>query len=109
MAASEQGISFVDETERELFAVAKLGEDVRAFLTQNPVGRYLHHRAKMEMERCRDEALEVDLDAWPHFRGRNKMRKIQQRRDVAKAFVDWMADAIVNGDQAARELEDYRE
>jgi hypothetical protein len=108
MAASEQGISFVDEGERELFAVAKLGEDVRAFLTQHSVGRYLHHRAKMEIERCREEALNVDCDAWPRFRGRNKLRKIQQRRDVATAFIDWLADAIVNGDQAAKELEEYR-
>ena len=108
MAASEQGISFVDETERELFAVAKLGEDVRVFLTQHPAGRYMHHRAKMELERCREEALEVDCDAWPRFRGRNKLRKIQQRRDVAKALIDFMADAIVNGDQAAKELEEYR-
>lgn len=107
-AGKEQEISFVDETERELFAVAKLGEDVRAFLMQHPVGRYLHHRAKLEVETCRTEALEVDLDAWPLFRGRNKLRKIQQRRDVATAFINWLADAIVNGDQAAKELEEYR-
>lgn len=108
MAVSEQGISFVDDNERELFNVARLGEDVRSFLTQHPVGKYLHERAKLEIEKCREEALEVDLDAWPRFRGRNKLRKIQQRRDVAKAFIDFLADAIINGDQAASELEQYR-
>lgn len=105
---SEQGISFVDETERELFAVAKLGEDVRAFLTQHPVGRYLHHRAKLEIENCRNDALEVDPDGWSWLRARSKLRKIRQRRDVATALINWLADAIVNGDQAARDLEEYR-
>ena len=107
-AGKEQEISFVDETERELFAVAKLGEDVRAFLTQHPVGRYLHHRAKLEIEACRTEALEVDPDGWSWLRARTKLRKIRQRRDVATAFINWLADAIVNGDQAAREIDEYR-
>jgi hypothetical protein len=106
--SSGRDLQFADETEREIFAVAKLGEDVRAFLTQHPVGRYLHHRAKMEIEHCRTEALEVDVAAWPFFRGRNKLQAIRQRAAVARAFIDWCADAIVNGDQAGSELEDYR-
>lgn len=105
---SSREVQFADEQEREIFAVAKLGEDVRAFLTQNPVGRYLHHRAKLEIENCRTEALEVDPGLWPFFRGRNKLQQIRQRAAVARAFIDWCADAIVNGDQAAGELDDYR-
>jgi len=105
---SSRDVQFVNDEEREIFAVAKLGEDVRAFLMQHPVGRYLHHRAKMEIERCRGEALEVDPGAWPFFRGRNKLQQIRQRAAVANAFIDWCADAIVNGDQAADELEKYR-
>jgi hypothetical protein len=108
-AVSEQGIRFQDEQEREIFAVAKLGEDVRVFLTQHPVGRYLHHRAKMMVAQAQIDALEVDPDGWSWLRARSKLRKIRQQRDVAQAFIDWLADAIVNGDQAARDLEEYRQ
>jgi hypothetical protein len=103
------GVQFVDEHEKELFATAKLGEDVRAFLQSHPVGQLLHHRAKQAIRQAEVDALEVDASAWPYFRGRNKLRQIRQRADVARAFIQWMADAITDGDGAARELEDYRQ
>ena len=108
MAADQAGINFVDDTERELFAQAVLAEDVRTFLRSHPVGRYLHERAKAEILAAQQEALEVDADAWPLFRGRNKLRRIRQRADVARAFINWLADALIEGDQAATQLEEYR-
>jgi hypothetical protein len=107
-AEREAGIEFVDEKERELFGAAVLAEDVRAFLRSHPVGRYLHHRAKLEIEQAQVDALKIDPDSWPLFRGRNKLREIRQRAAVARAFINWLSEAILDGDQAATQLEEYR-
>jgi len=106
--AGEQDIKFEDERERELFGAAKLGEDARAFLSGHPVGQLLFHRAKTQIQQAEVDALAVDCDAWPRFRGRNKLRQIQMRAAIARSFIDWIAEAISDGDQAARELDEYR-
>jgi len=99
-------IEFQDERERALFGEAVLAEDVRVFLRSHPVGQYLHHRAKLQIEQAQVDALAVDPDAWSWFRSRNKLRQIRMRAEVARAFIAWMSEAIVNGDRATAELED---
>ncbi len=106
--ADAQGIEFVDDRERELYAAAHLGEDAREFLRNHPVGRLLHHRAKLAIEQAQIDALEVDPDSWSWVRSRNKLRQIRQRAAVARAFINWIADAIIDGDDAARQLDEYR-
>lgn len=106
--AAERKVSFVDERERELFAAASLGEDVRNFLMNDPVGRYLHHRAKQTVKQSEIDALEVDPDGWNWFRARSKLRQIRQRALAARLVISWLAEAITDGDSAAAELEDYR-
>jgi hypothetical protein len=101
-------VEFVDEREKDLFEVAKLGEDVRAFLQTHPVGQLLHHRAKQLIRQAEVDALEVDPDGFSWLRSRTKLRQIRQRAAMARAFINWLAEAIVEGDQAARELEEYR-
>jgi hypothetical protein len=108
MAVSEQEIRFEDDRERELYAAARLGEDAREFLRAHPVGRLLHHRAKQQIAQAEVDALTVDPDAWPYFRGRNKLRQIRQQAAIGHAFINWMAQAIEDGDQAARDLDVYR-
>lgn len=107
--AVQDNIDFVDQKERELFAVASLGENIRTFLLSDPVGRYLHHRAKAQLLQAEIDAAEVDVDG---LRGwlfaRRKLRAIRQRRAVAQAFINWLSEAIVDGDHATKELEDYR-
>lgn len=106
--AVEQEIEFVDERERELYGAARLGEDAREFLRSHPVGRYLHHRAKLQIEQAEVDALEVDPDGWSWIRSRNKLRQIRQRAAVARAFITWLSEAIVDGEYAASELDEYR-
>ena len=105
---AEAPIDFADERERELFGAAVLGESVRAFLTSHPVGKYLHHRAKVQIEQAQIDALKLDPDGWSWFRTRTKLRQVRQRAEVAKLFINWMADAILDGDRAAAELEETR-
>jgi hypothetical protein len=106
--AVEQELEFVDERERELYAAAHLGEDAREFLRNHPVGRYLHHRAKQQIMQAEIDALEVDPDGWSWLRSKSKLRQIRQRAAVARAFINWIADAIIDGDDAARQLDEYR-
>lgn len=104
-----KAIAFQDEQERELFAAAMMSEKVRQFLTVDPVGQYLHHRAKQQIGQAEIDALAVDVDGWRGwFFARRKLRAIRVRAEVAKTFINWMAEAIVDGDNAARELDDYR-
>lgn len=99
-------VTFKNERERELFAAALLGEDVRKFLLTDSVGRYLHHRAKAQIAQAEIDALTIDPDGWRGWLfARRKLRLIRQRADVARAFVNWLAEAIVDGNNAARELE----
>lgn len=107
--AAEREVKFVDERERELFAAAMLAEDVRQFLLTHPVGRLLHHRAKQQIKQAEVDALEVDPDGWGGwFRARGKLRQVRQRAEVARVFINWLSEAILDGDNALRELEDYR-
>lgn len=105
-----QDMQFIDERERELYARAQLSEDVRAFL-QSSTGRYLHGRAKAEIERCQVEALTCDpgfsLFGWG--RGRRKLLRLRQEAAVADKFIVWCAEALVDGENAYVELKEYRE
>ncbi len=105
-----QDVSFVDEKERELFATVLLGEQVRVFLLNDPIGRYLHHRAKQAVLQAEIDALTVDPDGWRGwFFARRKLRLIRQRAEVARSFINWLAEAIVDGTNAERELDEYRD
>lgn len=99
---------FESDADRELFATAVLGEDCREFL-RTPVGRYLHHRAKQQILQAEVDALQVDPDGWGGwFRARRKLRQIRERAAVARAFINWMAEAIEAGDTAVKELDERR-
>jgi hypothetical protein len=103
-------VQFVDEREKQIFDRAKRGEDVRAFLSTHPVGVLLHQRAKQLIADARVEALEVDPDTFRGWLfGRRKLRQIRQKAAIGTAFIDWMAEAILDGDAATKELEEYRE
>lgn len=104
-----ENIRFVDEHERELFALVLLSDKVVAFLKNDPVGQYLHHRAKIMLQQAEVDALKLDPDGWRGwFQTRRKLRAIRQRADVARAFINFLAEAINDGRNAEKELDDYR-
>lgn len=110
MAQKEKSIDFVDERERELFAAAMMSEKCRQFLLSDPVGQYLHHRAKQQIAQAEIDALAVDPDGWRGWLyAKRKLRITRQRADVARCFINWLAEAIVDGDNAGRELDEYRQ
>lgn len=103
-------IDFVDEKERELFAEALLGENIRTFLMNDPVGRYLHHRAKAQLLQSEIDAGSVDVDGWRGWLfARRKLQQIRVKRLVAQAFINWLSEAIVAGNNAEKELKEYRD
>jgi len=104
----QQNVKFVDEGERELFATVLLSEDVLEFL-RSPVGQYLHHRAKAQVQQAEIDALTVDPDSWRGWwHARRKLREIRQRAAVARLFINWLGDAIVDGKNAESQLAEYR-
>jgi len=107
--ASKENIDFVDEKERELFATAILGEETRQFLLTHPVGKLLHHRAKIQYQQAEVDALKVDPDGWRGwFHARRQLRVIRNRAEVARLFIAWVGEAMVEGSNAELELNDYR-
>lgn len=97
-------LDFVDSQEREHFAKAQLGEQVREFLS-GPAGRYLHGRAKQSLEESQEKALECN----PHsFFGRRRLVTIQHEAGIAKSFMTWCADAITEGEFSFKALDDYK-
>ena len=104
-ARPHREVNFVDERERDLFNIALLGEDVIHFFRTDPVGKYLHHRAKLELQQAEVDALAVDIDGWRGWLfAKRKLRKIHQKAEVARLFIKWLGDAIVDGRNADREL-----
>jgi hypothetical protein len=100
-------INFQNDRERELFARAELGESIRKFLLEDSVGQYLHHRAKQQIGQAEIDALTVDPDGWRGwFQARRKLRVIRQRAEVARCFINWLGDALVDGQHAEKELMD---
>jgi hypothetical protein len=98
------GIEFIDTKERLYFERARLGFQVLDFL-RSPVGRYLHGRAKLDLDECKQDALDCNPDS---FFGRRKLKKIQRKADAAKSFIRYCTDAITDGQHAEQELEQYR-
>lgn len=99
-------IEFINDQERIYFAEAHLGEQARDFLL-SPIGRYLHGRAKQVVDLGKDTLAAIEDPTTPEG---VKIWK-QTKRDMANAetFMAWLADAMVNGDNAAKALEDYRQ
>lgn len=98
------GIDFIDEQERLYFAQARLGSDTLMFM-RSPVGRYLHGRAKQEVDEVKEELLDCNPDS---FFGRRKIRKLQKKSNTAQLFMRWCVDIIEEGEVATKELENYR-
>jgi hypothetical protein len=98
-------VHFVSEQEREYFAEAHLGETVRSFLVSS-TGRFLHGRAKGVIAEGKDKLADLDPTT-PE--GVAEWKAIKQDMANAESFMQWCAEAIVNGDNAASQLEEYRE
>jgi hypothetical protein len=95
---------FEDMTEREriLFAEAKLGLDIEHFL-KSDVGRLLRGRAAQEIEEAKEGLLECNPNT---FFGRRRIRKLQNRAELANMFTTWCAEAIMGGRNAEIQLQD---
>jgi hypothetical protein len=92
----ESNIDFIDEAERQHYIEAKLGEHIRDFLV-TVQGRYMHGRAKADVENVKNALMELDptkpedLLEW---------KRLKLKAGAAKNFIEWCADAIINGDAA---------
>ena len=105
---TQQGVGhveFINDQERQYFAEAMVGEDVRSFLNST-AGIYLHGRAKQVYAQCQKELFEID----PYTpEGKKTYERIRREAWCAQQFLRWCAEAIMDGQNAATQLESYRE
>lgn len=98
-------IEFISDQEQQFFAEAMLGESVRDFLVSD-TGRYLHGRAKHDFNQCVKESFKID----PYTsEGKRQYENLKQKAQAAENFMKWCAEAIINGDTASTQLENYRQ
>lgn len=85
-----------------LIKVAVIGEQARQFL-QTDLGDYLLKRAQSQIESATDELKRVS-PRW--MWGRKKIERLQGQIAVAENTINWLAEAITEGDAATKILED---
>ncbi len=100
-----EGINFVSDQERQYFAEAVIGEEVRQFLASS-VGKFLHGCAQAEYDKCRDQMF--DLDPYTPD-GKREYMRLKANAWAAVHFMEWCVEAIQNGQNAETQLEGYRE
>ncbi len=107
MAAPTQlnSIEFINDQEKQYFAEAMVGEEVRDFLNST-AGRYLHGCAKRTYQKCLEELFELDPFT---AEGKKEHARLQREAWCAEQFMKWCADAIVQGQQADTLLQNYRD
>ena len=105
MAADPTQLRFINDAERQYFAEAVIGEEVRQFLVSS-VGQFLHGCAKAEYDRCRDKMF--DLDPYTQ-EGKKEYMNLKADAWAAAHFMQWCAEAIQNGNVAGTMLEQIGE
>ena len=95
-------VHFISDQERQYFTEAHLGEIVRDFLV-SAVGRHLHGRAKSEIGKCKDRLADIDPSTDD---GLVEWKQIKQDMANAEMFMQWCAEAMINGDHAATQLQE---
>lgn len=99
-------LEFINEAERQFFAEAVLGEEVRQFLTSS-VGRLLHGRAKAEYDECRDKMFDLVDPYTPE--GKREFMKLKANAWAAQHFLQWCAETVVQGNEAEVMLNNSRD
>lgn len=93
-------IQFTSQQEREFFAQAMIGIEVREFLTSE-TGRLLHGYANQKIAECTEKIFEID----PYTpEGKRAYEKLKFDKMCADMFMRWCAEAIIEGNNAESQL-----
>lgn len=79
---------------------AVFGEEVRRFLVEDRIGRYITAKAAEEVMNGLEQLKDVEPD------DAKTIRAIQTKIRVAESVVSWLAEAVDNGERAQQILED---
>jgi hypothetical protein len=94
----------IDDAEQPLpdakMEQAVFGEEVRRFLQEDRIGRYITAKAAQQTESGLLELKDIDPE------DAKAIRAIQTKIRVAESVVSWLAEAIDNGERAQQILED---
>ena len=89
--------------DEHLFENVQLGHKAEQFLKHDPLGRKLADRALFEWKNavCDFEAMDIAAI----LKSPEKVAAIRQRMDVARSFLLWMNESIIDAERAEKELE----
>lgn len=85
------------------FEEAVFGREVREFIENDRIGKYLISKAQEDIAEAAHELLTVDPTDMP------KIRAIQNRAAVANAVRDWLRQAIQDGENAVQAIQQERD
>ena len=105
MAADPTQLQFINEAEKQFFAEAVIGEDIKNFL-MSTTGQFLHGCAKSEYDRCRDQMF--DLDPYTQ-EGKKEYLRLKAEAWAASHFMQWCVDAVLRGREAEGMLKSIRD
>jgi hypothetical protein len=94
---------FISEEHRLYFQEAKLGISAESFF-RSELGQYILGRAKGEMDDAKAEAMNIRW--WSPFAAR-KLKKLQNKHRQAELSIQWLSQAIDNGEAAIQALEEF--
>ena len=102
---SSSQIEFLDDRERLLFAQAQLGDQTIEWMN-SPVGQYVRGCAIQEIEDLRDQ---LEKSNPMSLFGRRKIQRLQQDAKAARFVLQWLTEAINDGENAYQQLKEYRD
>jgi hypothetical protein len=88
------------EAQRE---IAVFGREVELFIETDRIGQFLVRQARLHVEEAQEALLTVDPDDV------KKVRELQFKARVAGAVMGWLKQAINDGDNATRTLQQERD
>lgn len=89
----------------ELEAQELIGRRFREFLASD-VGKYLSGCTEQDIDAAKDELLELNPYSFDSLVDlQNKISQIKRRAEIASALIEYIQEAIVQGNQALHQLE----
>lgn len=84
--------------EEQQFKFIALGEETKIFLSSD-LGKHMLKRAEVEVERAKAEFLTTDID------NKKKLQELQNTARLYGSFIQWLDEAINDGEVAYRDYQ----
>ena len=105
MSADPTELEFINDQERQYFAEAVIGVDIREFLASS-TGRFLRGCAEAEYNKARDRMFEIN----PYTpTGKQEYEQLKADAWAASHFTIWCVEAMQRGNESETMLKQMRQ